>query len=121
MEMNLPSQLNLRVLIYKESKSEKWAAQCLEYDIAAQGDSLQDVKNRFARTLVGNIVLGLEHNEQLLWNFLPAPNKFAEMWNEALDLRESYTVFIPSDQLPKNILKFPERVPRGEAQFRIAA
>ena len=117
MNMNI----NASVLIFRDASCEKWAAQCLEYDISAQGDSLHDVVNRFERTLIGNIVLALEHDEPPLWNFLPAPHKYVEMWNNALALEQSLPITIASDELPANVLKFPDRVPRGQASLRIAA
>lgn len=113
--------INTRVLIFRDGSHNQWAAQCLEYDIAAQGESLEDVMNRFERTFVGNIVLALESDEEPLATFLPAPQKYVDRWNKAIALQQPVSVTIPSDRLPTNVLKFPGRVPRGEALFRIAA
>lgn len=42
------------VLLHKDGSA--WVAQCLEYDLAAQGPSPEEVKKRFMRTLSQQIV-----------------------------------------------------------------
>ena len=113
--------INARVLILRDTSCDKWAAQCLEYDIAAQGDTLEDAMNRFERTFVGSIVLSLKNEQEPLSAFAPAPASYFELWEKALALQDTMPIDIPRDSLPENVLKFPDRVPRGDFHLKIAA
>ena len=117
-----PIYLNLRVLLQRESdrEQEKWVAQCLEYDIAAQGQSLSEVKSRFERTIMGNIVLSLEHDEFPFANLLPAPEQYYRLWETASPLQDTLPMNLPSNRVPVNARDFPSRVPRGQALLRVA-
>jgi hypothetical protein len=114
--------LRLHVLIRRESDGhqEKWLAQCLDYDIAAQGDSLPEVKKRFERTVLGNIILALEHDQVPFAHLLPASAQYHEMWQHATALQDSMPVSLPSDRVPMEARQFPNRVPRGEIMLRVA-
>ena len=93
----------------------------MDYDIAAQGDSFDDLKDRFAWTFIGNIILNLSKNKEPLAGFFAAPTKYQNMWKNAVPVGETLPLTIPRDMLPKNVLPFPERVPHGEIKFGLAA
>jgi hypothetical protein len=64
--ITLPLELRLRVVIQRESDGEHelYVAQCLDYDLAAQGSTLKELKERFERTLMGQIIVALANDEK---------------------------------------------------------
>lgn len=114
--------LSLHVLLFRERAGgdEVWIAQCLDYDIAAQGSTIREAQADFERTFVGEIVLALERGEVPLSGISPPPSRYRRMWEGAIRLADSLPVAPPADVSPV-IREWPERVPRGEAVFRVAA
>ena len=55
------------------NEGEWWVAQCLEYDVAVQARTLDDVKYELQKTLVSHIVLSLVNNEVPFAEIPPAP------------------------------------------------
>lgn len=56
----------LRVAMFEESAGEKtmWVAQCLDFDLVAQGKTLEAAQESFRKTLVGHICLALSKGEK---------------------------------------------------------
>lgn len=56
---------NLRVTIFPESagKSKFWVAQCLDYDLVAQGETVEKAQQSFVRVLRSHVYLALENGE----------------------------------------------------------
>jgi hypothetical protein len=115
--------LQLRVVIRKEFDGDgtKWLAQCLEHDVTAQGDSLDEVKSRFARTVMGYATLALKHNENLFANIQPAPEQYYRLWEKATELKDSLPMSFPSGRIPTRARQLPSRAPKGEALLRLVA
>ena len=73
------TQVSVRVVVFQEGD---WVcAQCLEYDIAAQGKTLDDCLYELERLVVGHIAIGVEHGLEFLRGLKPAPRRFWE-WFE---------------------------------------
>ncbi len=70
----------ISVLMFQDTHTRTWSAQCLEYDIATQAKSLDDLYYEIERMIAGYIVvsreLGLEPFEQLP----AAPEKFWKLF-----------------------------------------
>lgn len=68
----------IRAVMFREG--DMWVAQCLEYDIGAQGKDLADLAKRLALTIE------LERSESInrlgkpFAGIDPAPERFHEMW-----------------------------------------
>ncbi len=118
-----PVDLRLRVLIQKEFDGErvKWLAQCLEHDVVAQGDSLDEVKTKFARTVMGYATLAVKYNEALFANILPAPEQYHRLWDKATELKDSLPMSFPSNRIPARARQLPSRASKGEALLRLVA
>jgi len=58
-------------------------AQCLEYDIAVQASTFQELKRRLSRMLTAHIVLALENGEPPFSTLGKAPAYFWEKWQES--------------------------------------
>jgi hypothetical protein len=74
----------LRVLLLNERGA--WVAQCLEYDIAAQGKSIKDAISSFAEVLGGQITLDLKANREPLSGKKEAPSWYWRAFAEAEQL-----------------------------------
>ena len=65
----------LRILFLKEG--DKWAAQCLEHDIAAQGDSIPNAAESIMRAICSEIAVC----EELRKSFEAIPQAPTYYWN----------------------------------------
>lgn len=81
----------LRILFMKEGP--KWAAQCLEHDIAAQGDSLRQA----ARAIVCAIIAEMAACEELRTDIDSIPRAHDYYW-KLFESNES--VGLPADVAP---------------------
>jgi hypothetical protein len=69
----------MRLLIFKED--EWWVAQCLEYDIAAQAKTLNDVQYEIQRVLVGRMFVASQFKIEPFEDVPPAPAWYKELLN----------------------------------------
>ena len=92
--MAQPINLKLSVLLLREA--DMWVAQCLEYDIAAQGMSIPEVKEAFARTLCGQIMIDLHHNVEPLAAFHEAPAEYWQKFKSAERLADRQPLPMPT-------------------------
>ena len=85
--------ITLRVLLRREwdGEREKWAAQCLEHDVATQGKDLDEVQTRFVRIVSGYIHLAAGKRHPLS-HLKPAPQEYHRMWKKAKPLRDPLPV-----------------------------
>ena len=68
---------NLSVLLLKEGKS--WVAQCLEFDITAQGKTPKDAKKTFENTLLGQFILDVEQGKKPLEGIPQTPKIYFDL------------------------------------------
>lgn len=77
--------ITLRIVAFKEG--DAWAAQCLEYDIAAQGPTPEVVMRRMNNALCREAEYTHEHNGAPFKGIDPAPEFFVALYeNEAVDV-----------------------------------
>lgn len=75
------SPMNVSVIAFKEEGS--WVAQCLEYDICAQADSLAELGPEFERTFIANFAVALELGQEPFSQIEPAPQKYWDLYKKA--------------------------------------
>ena len=92
-------------------------AQCLEYDIAAQGRTMRELREAFAQTFVAQVALAVEHGQRPLANLRPAPQRHWKLFERAEKL--SPVLHIPAPSHPKRRASRLPRVPR-RAQLAVA-
>lgn len=68
----------LRVVIFSEEG--KWIAQCLEYDIGAQADTLDDLITFLELTVKHEMRESEVRNGEPFAGIPPAPERFHKMW-----------------------------------------
>jgi hypothetical protein len=75
----------LSVLLFKEG--ELWSAQCLQFDIAAQGQTIRDAQRAFEFALVAEVGYAQQRKGSL--DKLPAaPRCYWEKFEQAMALKE---------------------------------
>lgn len=87
--------LSFTVLLFQES--EWWVAQCLEYDIAAQGKTVAEVKDSFIKTLAGQMVVDVRNGNRPLEGIQRAPKYYWDKVQNA-DLRSAMKpIYLPDE------------------------
>ncbi len=91
----------LTIVLFKEGTAEgtAWVAQCLEHDIAAQGDTIDEALDAFEAVLTGQIIADHEAGREPLSGIAPAPDYYFEHFRRAHPLAEA-TPFRISDGVP---------------------
>ena len=75
----------INVLVFQEDGF--WIAQGLEYDIVAQGCSLDQVEENFIQTLVSQILIDSRDGKEPLADFQPASEECIKHFDEARTMR----------------------------------
>ena len=70
----------IRVIVFNEG--DMWAAQCLEYDIGAQANTLEELKERIEAAIDAECRESLARNGARFAGILPAPSHYERMWNK---------------------------------------
>ena len=89
----------LNVLLLKDGA---WTAQCLEHDIAAQGETIQEAMFEFTRTLVAEVCLCAARGDHSLASIPRAPRFYWQRYHAVGELVDSRRVppFRPDCDLP---------------------
>ena len=74
-------KLTLSILIIRDDLS--YSIQCLEYDIAAQGETQKEAEDAFEKTFLGQIILDIHENKEPLEEIEKAPQLFWDMFRKA--------------------------------------
>lgn len=109
--MSKQEPLALRVLFFK--RTYFWVAQCLEYDIVAQGKTIKEAQESFERVFVSNICINLENGIVPLSQFKKAPEKFFDIFKQSERLALGNNIFDNFTNLPSHFqapaYQIPER------------
>lgn len=91
--------MNLNVLLMKDG--DAWSAQCLEHNIAAQGETTDAAILELTRTIVGELALRAEREQEGLADIPRAPDMYWEMFGRANSLNISHRpLFRPDQEIP---------------------
>ena len=105
---------NLSILLRHEGSGEQagWVAQCLEYDIAAQGKTIPDAKKAFAKTFLGQALVDAEHKKKPFQGIQQAPKMYWEAFDQADQLNDVRQSVDLSDNTPafKDICRLTLRI-----------
>ena len=91
--MNIDPAFTL--LVFQEH--DGWVVQCLEYDIVAQGETIEVATRRWVQTLVGQIVVDVERGVAPLDGIDKAPQKLWELLTKSRPLEQAIPVVIPKN------------------------
>lgn len=81
-----------------------WAAQCIDYDIAAQGRSIREAKMAFEKTIIGQILFDITRHKQPLADFRPAPESYREKFEAGERLADSEPIEMPEGIPPAYVV-----------------
>jgi len=94
--------LVLRVLFVRDG--DLWAAQCIDYDIAAQGRSITEAKTAFEQTIIGQILFDIKRGKQPLTDLRPAPESYREKFEAAEPLADTKPIEMPKGVPPAYVV-----------------
>lgn len=92
--MGTIERMSLHVVVFRGQRH--WVAQCLEVDIAAQAERLEDLPDRFARALLADMRLCREREQEPFSGLPQAPARYWAMWKGSEPVNET----APWEQLP---------------------
>ncbi len=93
--MNSKSNIDLNILLIKENNV--WVAQCIDYDINAQGDTIPESINLLIETVAMRLAYDIENGIEPLSKVVPAPIMYYDLYNnEAIPLEKEFLFNIPS-------------------------
>ena len=99
-----PRTLDFKLSVLLLREGEDWVAQCLEYDIAAQGRTLESVKDAFAQAFAARVTIDLARGVQPLIDLASAPNNYWMKFKLAERQQDHLPIPVPSDSLPPTFL-----------------
>ena len=86
----------VRVLVLHEGD---WlVAQCLEYDIAAQARSIENLAREFTKVFVEHLIWAQERNEEPFVDVGPAPERYQNRWQDVRKFADKVPLSLPPDE-----------------------
>jgi hypothetical protein len=85
---------SISILLRHEGKG--WSAQCLEYDIAAQGKTIHEAKYAIEKAFVGQVIVDLSTGNQPLADIPQAPSVYWKEFAQGERLADRKSFFIPT-------------------------
>ena len=89
---------NIKAVLFEEAGA--WSAQCLDFDIAAQAETLLDVRDELARVLAVHVAASAQMGREPFPGIAPAPLRFWDLYESGLPV-ESRSVSYRLDNGPK--------------------
>ena len=77
---------SFRVVVFRGQRH--WVAQCLEIDLAAQAERLEDLPERLARTFAAEVELARERGVDPFLGLPQAPARYWAMWRGSEPVQE---------------------------------
>ena len=108
-------KLNFFVSVLLMREENRWVAQCLEYDIAAQADSISGVKKAFSKAFVSQVAVNVRHGKKPLQDVPKAPDFYRQMFKKAERLVDRPMFAMPYQLIPEVDVKAKAK------EMRIAA
>ena len=93
-----PETIDFKLSILLIKEGEAWVAQCLQYDIAAQGKTITEAKSAFAHTFAGQVCVDLHHKVKPLSGFPSAPKVYWDQFGKGEKLADRQPIYIPTDE-----------------------
>jgi hypothetical protein len=87
------ANFSLSILLRHEEYG--WAAQCLEYDISAQGRTLPEVKAAIAKAFVSQVMVDITNGNAPLADIPPAPREYWAVFGQGERLADRTPFYIP--------------------------
>ena len=119
----MSNAIELRVVLTQLSVqgTDMWHAQCVDYDIAAQGKSLDEALDRLTYVLMHEASESLKETEKLFGDIPPPPSNVTEQWNSSAGM--TLRIEADSTQSPGHVslAQFAHLVGQESSQVSIEA
>lgn len=89
--------VEIRAVVFQEG--DWWSAQCLEYDVAAQAQSVAELRLEIERVLTAYVVLARRERREAFEGMRRAPERFWKMYERARAVPNAQ----PEDPRPDSI------------------
>ena len=110
-----PRQVAVRVVVFQED--ERVCAQCLEYDIAAQGQTLDDCLYQLGRLIVGHLAISTEKGFEPFRDLKRAPQRFWEWFEQSrIPLTSTPLPFAADELARKGVIVEPSQIRVAQPQ-----
>jgi hypothetical protein len=110
-----PQTFSVSVLLQMDA--DAWVAQCIEHDVAAQGCTADEARQRFMTTLVHQILLDMAAGTPPLVHLNPPPDarfRLSKSWGPISGQHTAYAVPVTKEH-DTVVLVTPRGVVRGTA------
>jgi hypothetical protein len=84
-------------ILFRVEQNGVWAAQCLEYDIAAQGKTIAEARYGIEKAFVGQILVDVTNGSAPLADVPQAPAEYWKEFEHGERLADKKSFFIPGD------------------------
>src|SRR5436189_4902715 len=95
--MNPKNRFRIRVLLFEEEvgNCKLWVAQGLEYDIVAQGKTIEAARTAFERTFMTQVCIDIEHERKPFQSVGRAPQPYFAKFKAAIELKKERSLKLP--------------------------
>lgn len=93
--------IELRIVAYREG--DAFAAQCLEYDIAAQAPDLKTLLRRIDNAICSEAEYTEKTHGKVFEGIGPAPDFYTALYNEAVDICPPDMPLLPALKPARNV------------------
>jgi hypothetical protein len=87
-------------VVFIKDQCSNWVAQCLEFDIAAQGKNIKDAQQAFERTFIGQVMLDIHNSRRPLAGIGQAPKEYWDMFGGSERLADRRPFRLPPGMPP---------------------
>lgn len=91
---------NPRLNILLRTEQDIWVAQCLDFDIAAQGKNIDGALDSLERVFIGQIVLDQKRERSPLENIPSAPAEFWKLFEKGTKIKKERFFYLPGYPAP---------------------
>jgi hypothetical protein len=101
----MTKQFNFAVSVLIAREDDAWVAQCLEFDIAAQGSSVALAKENFEKTFVGQIVADISVGKDPLEGIAQAPRFYWSKFDQGERLADRKPFYLGESVPPAYMIQ----------------
>jgi len=111
----MAKRFNFEVSVLLTQEGNAWVAQCLQYDVTAQGSSIASAKENFERMFVGQIIADISVGRDPLEAIPQAPRLYWDKFEHGEKLSERKPFYV-GDAVPAAYM-----IQAMAQDFRVAA
>lgn len=87
--------ISVNIVVFKGDKY--WVAQCLEFNLCSQGDSVRNALDGLAETMAANLIRNMKNKEQPFANCDPASEYYYKLHYNGNPAAQKMLSYLPID------------------------